>query len=108
MALSVEQTKMNAIDQRMIRLNSLLQSLDSDFRNSVASGPASVAGADQRWRQWAYDRRMVLNTEIAQVRALKAAQLSAVRTAFGRNEATRQLMIKTTTALKTKIARMSD
>lgn len=53
---------------------------------------ALVAGADVRWHRWVDQRRGVINTELAQVLAQKAACHVRLQTAFGKDQAAQELL----------------
>ena len=64
--------------------------------NRVQSEPdaAMIAGADLRWHRWIDQRRAILNSELAQLRASKAAVQKRLQKAFGRHEAVRLMQLR--------------
>lgn len=91
-AFEAERTKLAKLNLREASLRQTLRDLDQarSDRSNMASRmdePAVIAGADMQWHRWIDHRRSVLNTELAQVLALKSRQLAQVQKLFGRQQA---------------------
>lgn len=108
MVFLAEQAKLRGIEGREMRLKGLLADLQTATQREMVAGPAAVAGADVHWRKWIYQRRIVLNTELAQVRALKEAQTDRLRLAFGKNLAARKALEASLRDEKTAQQKRSD
>lgn len=97
-----EKAKMATILEREIALRDGLRRLDDSRRVHILKlpqigDPAALAGADLQWYQWIDQRRAILNTELAQVLALKDAHQKSLRGAFGRDQAINGLQMRTAT-----------
>lgn len=72
---------------------------------SAATPAALLIGADLAWEKWAEVRKKALNIELARVRALKAAQKNIATRAFGRVEASKELVGREVLVAKQEAAR---
>jgi len=76
-------------------LDQLLQSKNKRANAVISPNEAAfAAGADVRWLQWVDQRRAVINTELAQVMALKEGCRTKLNQAFGRDQAVQALVKK--------------
>ena len=76
-------------------LDQLLQSKHERANADISPNEAAfAAGADVRWLQWVDQRRAVINTELAQVMALKENYRAKLTKAFGRDQAVQALLKK--------------
>lgn len=69
---------------------------------------ALIAGADMRWHRWVDQRRAVINTELAQVLALKENCRARLKDAFGRDQAAHALRDRAVRAQKRALQRRAD
>lgn len=99
-----ELSKMHDINSREASLRQQLADLE-DLRHSNAAIPPNdmhkvrQIGADVLWEGWVSRARADLNTQLAQVLAQKAHMTVALRHAFGKQNAARE-MLETMTATK--------
>lgn len=111
--LDAEQAKMAETLRRETSIRESLANLDrrrqSRFDATIqADDTALIAGADIRWHQWIDQRRIVLNTELAQVLALKDGHKKTLRTAFGRDQAINTIKSRAAKARDLSQKRKSD
>jgi hypothetical protein len=96
-ALHAAQAKMAEIVAREMGLRDNLSQL-VEHQETPARAPVTMvdaafaADANVRWQQWVDQRRTVINTELAQVLALKANCRTDLAKAFGRNQAAQALI----------------
>lgn len=96
---NAEQAKLAKLLQREAEVAQQMSDLVVDRGRSsqaprVAGDAALRAGADVRWHRWIDSRRELLGQELAQIRAQKEYQISALRVAFGRHQVVERLMNK--------------
>ncbi len=91
-----EEAKLARITKAEIRLRAQLEELQKARQLSVQDRPvesdaARRAGADVVWQTWIDQRRAEINFELAQLAAKKPAAIAALKLAFGRKDAIRQM-----------------
>ena len=91
--------EMAQLAQREARLRQNLDQLLNSKQERAATTmlpteAAFAAGARVRWLQWVDQRRAVINTELAQVMALKEGCRTKLNQAFGRDQAVQALVKK--------------
>lgn len=104
------QTRFAEIAQREARLR---QNLTQLSQHKVSAPHAALnmheaafaADANVRWQQWVDQRRAVINTELAQVLALKENYRVRLATAFGRDQAAQAMVNRFIQERKTQTAR---
>lgn len=107
------QARLAKLSRQENALRAQLRRLQDD-RNALArtergaEDAALAAGADVRWFQWISGRQTLLNTELAQVLALKAHQLDVVRKAHGRQQALEKLTQKLRAEQRQRAERKKD
>lgn len=67
---------------------------DADNRDASLAQSVQATGADLAWRAWVSKTQRELNIELARVLVRKLPAMDAVRQAFGRKEAVRQIVEK--------------
>ncbi len=111
-AFASEQSKLAALSRResaiRAQLETLIQSRAQSALLKDAESAAMKAGAEVRWHRWIDTRRETLNRELAQVMALRAQSVAAVRRAFGKKEALAGLLSQSKAADKLQRARRQD
>jgi hypothetical protein len=94
-----------------LRLNllQLTESKAAQAEMARQSGEAAlIAGADIRWHHWVDQRRATINTELAQVLALKDNCHAKLKITFGRDQAACALLDKLVRADQIKVGRRAD
>lgn len=71
----------------------------------AADDAALVAGADIRWHRWVDQRRAVINHELAQVLAQKAACRVRLQKAFGKDQAAQALQKQAEAVVRQRVMR---
>jgi hypothetical protein len=94
-----EEAKLARITASEVRLRAQLDELRKTRRSlaedrPIESDPARRAGADVLWQTWIDQRRTDINLELAQLASKKPIAVAALKLAFGRREAVRQLTKK--------------
>jgi len=100
--LSAEQAKANHIQ----RLNESSAERDTSLTDNGGADFALYAGADDRWKMWKQKEMMALNTQRAALIAARDEQKTYTQKAFGKDEAVRRLVIKSSEAARLKFNRM--
>ncbi|SFR51839.1 hypothetical protein SAMN04488005_2478 [Yoonia tamlensis] len=96
-SLHAAQAKMAALVTRETGLRENLAQLVQQ-RDQPGFAPGSMvdaalaAGANVRWQHWVDQRRRVINTELAQVLALKSQYHAQLGQAFGRDQAAKSVI----------------
>ena len=95
MAYGVEQLKMSKVLARIRELHNQLKALDRPESSSVTDfDPAILAGADLRWEQWAQDRKVLINQELALALRDREAAKQCLIKALSKLEAAKQVQIR--------------
>ncbi len=90
-------------------LEQLIQSKSRQVQASRPSDDAAlIAAADIRWHQWVDQRRATINTELAQILALKENCRVKLKRAFGRDQVTQTLHHQTVQSQKRALQRKQD
>ena len=105
------QAQLAALTRQETALREQLASLARDRAEQSgrdAADAAVRAGADVRWHRWIDSRRLLLNQELAQLRARRLRQVKVVKAAFGRKEALVALAARVRAADRQQRARRAD
>lgn len=94
MALNAELAKLSAIQTEKSGAEAQLKALETarvERGRQVARGngfdEAASFGADQKWRDWAENKRVIVLADLAKISARQEEQLIKTRRAFGKKEA---------------------
>jgi len=111
-AFGAEQARMGALRRRESDIRGTIAALDAQRKARAASlsdaDPALMAGADMLWHGWIDSRRSALNLELARNLADQAAARAALRRAFGRKQASEELVNRADASARLAAGRRSD
>ncbi len=85
------------VQQQLLRLDAQVKQTHQD---STSAEGYRVTGTDVLWNGWEASTRRQLNMELARLRAQKLSAMQALRTAFGRKQAVRNLLVARKESLK--------